>query len=191
MGTCRGAVVSRAARCSAASVSASAWACLSNRVHQSINSRCQISNHASVRRVQLQKTCTTHPPSAIHQLPTSFSINNHSQQHQSQFFDIIHRVYSQPQTTHFPPTSINMPPKAADKKPASKAPATASKAPEKKDAGKKTAATGEKKKRTKARKETYSSYIYKGESLSQPTETRSHARVFSLFALRQLLTYSF
>ncbi len=56
-----------------------------------------------------------------------------------------------------------MPPKAADKKPAAKAPATASKAPEKKDAGKKTAPSGEKKKRTKARKETYSSYIYKGE----------------------------
>lgn len=55
-----------------------------------------------------------------------------------------------------------MPPKAADKKPASKAP-VASKAPEKKDAGKKTASTGEKKKRTKPRKETYSSYIYKGE----------------------------
>jgi len=55
-----------------------------------------------------------------------------------------------------------MPPKSADKKPASKAPATASKAPEKKDAGKKTAASGDKKKRTKARKETYSSYIYKG-----------------------------
>jgi len=55
-----------------------------------------------------------------------------------------------------------MPPKAADKKPASKAPATASKAPEKKDAGKKTAPSGDKKKRTKARKETYSSYIYKG-----------------------------
>jgi histone H2B len=54
-----------------------------------------------------------------------------------------------------------MPPKAADKKPANKAP-VASKAPEKKDAGKKTASTGEKKKRTKARKETYSSYIYKG-----------------------------
>jgi histone H2B len=55
-----------------------------------------------------------------------------------------------------------MPPKAsAEKKPASKAPA--SKAPaEKKEAGKKTAATGEKKKRTKTRKETYSSYIYKG-----------------------------
>jgi histone H2B len=54
-----------------------------------------------------------------------------------------------------------MPPKAAaEKKPASKAPA---KAPvEKKEAGKKTAATGEKKKRTKTRKETYSSYIYKG-----------------------------
>lgn len=59
-----------------------------------------------------------------------------------------------------------MPPKAADKKPASKAPATASKAPEKKDAGKKTAPSGEKKKRTKARKETYSSYIYKGEWFS-------------------------
>ncbi len=55
-----------------------------------------------------------------------------------------------------------MPPKAAgEKKPASKAPA---KAPaEKKEAGKKTAATGDKKKRTKTRKETYSSYIYKGE----------------------------
>jgi len=55
-----------------------------------------------------------------------------------------------------------MPPKAAEKKPtAGKAPA--GKAPaEKKEAGKKTAAaTGEKKKRTKARKETYSSYIYK------------------------------
>jgi histone H2B len=57
-----------------------------------------------------------------------------------------------------------MPPKgAAEKKPATKAPAA--KAPaEKKDAGKKTAATGEKKKRTKTRKETYSSYIYKGET---------------------------
>ncbi|CAL3971714.1 hypothetical protein PZA11_005017 [Diplocarpon coronariae] len=53
-----------------------------------------------------------------------------------------------------------MPPKNAEKKPASKAPA--SKAPaEKKEAGKKTAATGDKKKRTKTRKETYSSYIYK------------------------------
>jgi hypothetical protein len=57
-----------------------------------------------------------------------------------------------------------MPPKAAaEKKPANKAPA--SKAPaEKKEAGKKTAATGDKKKRTKTRKETYSSYIYKGTS---------------------------
>ena len=51
---------------------------------------------------------------------------------------------------------------AAEKKPASKAPA--SKAPaEKKEASKKTAASGDKKKRTKSRKETYSSYIYKGE----------------------------
>jgi histone H2B len=56
-----------------------------------------------------------------------------------------------------------MPPKSADKKPASKTPVAANKGPEKKDAGKKTAASGDKKKRTKARKETYSSYIYKGE----------------------------
>lgn len=66
-----------------------------------------------------------------------------------------------------------MPPKAAaEKKPASKAPA--SKAPaEKKEASKKTAATGEKKKRTKSRKETYSSYIYKGEPDScTPTSSR-------------------
>ena len=73
-----------------------------------------------------------------------------------------------------------MPPKAADKKPASKAPATASKAPEKKDAGKKTAASGEKKKRTKARKETYSSYIYKGEWFAPLFQSIAPAnRVFS------------
>jgi hypothetical protein len=68
-----------------------------------------------------------------------------------------------------------MPPKAAaEKKPASKAPA--SKAPaEKKEAGKKTAATGEKKKRTKTRKETYSSYIYKGmPSLPLPSRVLMH-----------------
>ena len=48
-------------------------------------------------------------------------------------------------------------PTTAGKAPAGKAPA------EKKEAGKKTAAAGgEKKKRTKTRKETYSSYIYKG-----------------------------
>jgi len=62
-----------------------------------------------------------------------------------------------------------MPPKAAaEKKPSTtggKAPA--GKAPaEKKEAGKKTAAaSGDKKKRSKTRKETYSSYIYKGEIL--------------------------
>jgi histone H2B len=60
-----------------------------------------------------------------------------------------------------------MPPKA-DKKPAAKAP-VASKAPaDKKDAGKKTAAPGEKKKRGKTRKETYSSYIYKGACFPTP-----------------------
>jgi len=50
-------------------------------------------------------------------------------------------------------------PTTGGKAPAGKAPAA-----EKKDAGKKTAApaSGDKKKRTKTRKETYSSYIYKG-----------------------------
>ncbi|KAK5135025.1 histone H2B [Meristemomyces frigidus] len=57
-----------------------------------------------------------------------------------------------------------MAPKSAQKAPANTAgKTTAGKAPaEKKEAGKKTAApSGEKKKRTKTRKETYSSYIYK------------------------------
>lgn len=57
-----------------------------------------------------------------------------------------------------------MPPKAAEKKPTTGGKAPAGKAPaEKKEAGKKNAAPpGDKKKRNKARKETYSSYIYKG-----------------------------
>ncbi|EEH23378.1 histone H2B [Paracoccidioides brasiliensis Pb03] len=58
-----------------------------------------------------------------------------------------------------------MPPKAAEKKPstAGKAPVGGKAPAEKKEAGKKTAAAagGDKKKRTKTRKETYSSYIYK------------------------------
>ncbi|KAI6804845.1 hypothetical protein KC365_g18344, partial [Hortaea werneckii] len=56
-----------------------------------------------------------------------------------------------------------MAPKAAQKTPSTAGKAPAGKAPaEKKEAGKKTAApSGEKKKRTKTRKETYSSYIYK------------------------------
>jgi len=56
-----------------------------------------------------------------------------------------------------------MAPKTASKTPTTAGKAPAGKAPaEKKEAGKKTAApAGEKKKRTKARKETYSSYIYK------------------------------
>jgi hypothetical protein len=60
-----------------------------------------------------------------------------------------------------------MPPKAAEKKPSTggKAPVGGKAPAEKKEAGKKTAtaASGEKKKRGKTRKETYSSYIYKGE----------------------------
>ena len=71
-----------------------------------------------------------------------------------------------------------MPPKAAEKKPTTggKAP-VAGKAPsEKKEAGKKTATTasGEKKKRTKTRKETYSSYIYKGMFLVASTAYSCH-----------------
>lgn len=56
-----------------------------------------------------------------------------------------------------------MAPKTAEKKPSTASKAPAGKAPaEKKEAGKKTAAVaGEKKKRTKGRKETYTSYIYK------------------------------
>ena len=55
-----------------------------------------------------------------------------------------------------------MAPKAAEKKPSTGGKAPAGKAPpEKKEAGKK-APTGEKKKNRKTRKETYSSYIYKG-----------------------------
>ncbi|QIX00176.1 hypothetical protein AMS68_005693 [Peltaster fructicola] len=57
-----------------------------------------------------------------------------------------------------------MAPKAAQKTPtvAGKGPAGKAPAGEKKEAGKKTAApSGDKKKRTKTRKETYSSYIYK------------------------------
>jgi hypothetical protein len=68
-----------------------------------------------------------------------------------------------------------MPPKAAEKKPSTGGKAPAGKAPaDKKEAGKKTAAapSGEKKKRGKTRKETYSSYIYKGKTL-----TVSHWRV--------------
>jgi hypothetical protein len=66
-----------------------------------------------------------------------------------------------------------MPPKAAEKKPTTGGKAPAGKAPtEKKEAGKKTAAapSGEKKKRGKTRKETYSSYIYKG--MSSPPRFR-------------------
>jgi len=61
-----------------------------------------------------------------------------------------------------------MPPKA-QKTPTTGGKAPAGKAPaEKKEAGKKTAApSGDKKKRTKTRKETYSSYIYKGKFASQ------------------------
>jgi hypothetical protein len=94
-------------------------------------------------------------PSTLHLFSISSISHNRSQ-------------YISQSSTRFPNpilTSSKMPPKAqktptttAGKAPAGKAPA------EKKEAGKKTAApSGEKKKRTKSRKETYSSYIYKGE----------------------------
>ena len=94
-----------------------------------------------------------------------------------------------------------MPPKA-QKTPTTGGKAPAGKAPaEKKEAGKKTAApAGDKKKRTKSRKETYSSYIYKGTCLSrhsipitvasqiQPhSSTRSiEADAFSISVLKQV-----
>merc|ERR1711881_689624 len=86
---------------------------------------------------------------------------HHQRQHRLSPPQHVHQLNSN-HFYHFPTppyTSAKMPPKAADKKPATKAPAA--KAPAKPEAGKKTSATGEKKKRTKTRKETYSSYIYK------------------------------
>ena len=75
-----------------------------------------------------------------------------------------------------------MAPKAAQKTPTTGGKAPAGKAPaEKKEAGKKTAAAGgEKKKRTKARKETYSSYIYKGLS-PLPSVFGNASKAFSGF----------
>ena len=72
-----------------------------------------------------------------------------------------YHLYPPISNTH---TLTKMPPKA-QKTPTTGGKAPAGKAPaEKKEAGKKTAApAGDKKKRTKTRKETYSSYIYKGE----------------------------
>ena len=81
---------------------------------------------------------------------------------------LTHPVFVPTQHSHHPPNHtlfFDMPPKAAQKTPTTGGKAPAGKAPaEKKEAGKKTAApSGDKKKRTKSRKETYSSYIYKGE----------------------------
>jgi histone H2B len=81
-----------------------------------------------------------------------------------------------------------MPPKA-QKTPTTGGKAPAGKAPaEKKEAGKKTAApAGDKKKRTKTRKETYSSYIYKGEfaSLSRALSSTRNlcSPLFALFSI--------
>ena len=68
-----------------------------------------------------------------------------------------------------------MPPKAAEKKPSTGGKAPAGKTTsEKKEAGKKTAApSGDKKKRNKTRKETYSSYIYKGMAFSSCFDSES------------------
>lgn len=138
---------------------------------------CQISNALAPPVAQLQKDYNPLPPSHSCHLSTSIYITASSSTNDTQNSLQDPAIHPNHNTAFFSPAThsktANMPPKAADKKPASKAPATASKAPEKKDAGKKTAATGEKKKRTKTRKETYSSYIYKGEfpacrALSRP-----------------------
>ena len=71
-----------------------------------------------------------------------------------------------------------MAPKAAQKTPTTggKAPAAGKAPAEKKEAGKKTAApSGDKKKRTKTRKETYSSYIYKGTPPHHKSRLFSHS----------------
>lgn len=130
----------------------------------------QISNQASATVSHLQKVLTTHTLSSVNNFDF-FLLHLHLTFFHSSATTDFNLPNAQNNNLYphnkFPPSipkSFTMPPKAAaDKKPAgaSKAP-VASKAPEKKDAGKKTASTGEKKKRTKARKETYSSYIYKG-----------------------------
>lgn len=82
-----------------------------------------------------------------------------------------------------------MPPKA-QKTPTTGGKAPAGKAPaEKKEAGKKTAApSGEKKKRTKTRKETYSSYIYKGQFARCASPTRQFCSPLQLRLEQFLLT---
>lgn len=73
-------------------------------------------------------------------------------------------------------------PTTAGKAPAGKAPA------EKKEAGKKTAAaSGDKKKRTKTRRETYSSYIYKGMSLVVASSLRFISQLIQI-TFESLLT---
>ena len=110
-------------------------------------------------------------------LPTSLRLQTPTQHSIHVYFPSILKLYTsnlqKPAfSTHpkFIPKS-KMPPKAAaEKKPtatAGKAPAGKAPASDKKEAGKKTAAaSGDKKKRTKTRKETYSSYIYKGGSMT-------------------------
>lgn len=89
-----------------------------------------------------------------------------------------------------------MPPKA-QKTPTTGGKAPAGKAPaEKKEAGKKTAApSGDKKKRTKTRKETYSSYIYKGKSASLSFARRGSdlqsLQSAAVFAMDPLHPFSF
>lgn len=120
-----------------------------------------ISNPLAPTRAQLQKP---NPPPDHFTSPSTFNFPHHFTNAQRTSALAVSIFFKTNQNFHLSTQSVNMPPKVADKKVASKAPATASKAPEKKDAGKKTAASGDKKKRSKTRKETYSSYIYKGES---------------------------
>jgi len=101
-------------------------------------------------------------------LPSIHNFDSAIHVHQSLSFSNLNPLGFAFQSSHLAFLTLDiskMPPKAAEKKPSTGGKAPAGKAPaDKKEAGKKTAAapSGEKKKRGKTRKETYSSYIYKG-----------------------------
>ena len=101
-------------------------------------------------------------PHATHHYPSQSSIQSQLTAFVLQSTEHTHITFCKP-SSHTPKClpKLRRPRTTGGKAPAGKAPA------EKKEAGKKTAApSGEKKKRTKSRKETYSSYIYKGRVLT-------------------------
>jgi hypothetical protein len=117
-------------------------------------------------------TCSALPISSASPAVDDLTVSIHRTTRLSRTQSTHHQLFHLTHLHHFlPPISIStkMPPKA-QKTPTTGGKAPAGKAPaEKKEAGKKTAApSGDKKKRTKTRKETYSSYIYKGEFAPLP-----------------------